>query len=113
MSTKTPDAGRLMSVLDENKLTFSDAAKLIPGRYGEPTRQSLRRWAAVGILVNGQRVKLEARRVGGTWWTSKEAVARFIDAMNPDNVPPEPIRSPAANTRAAQAAGKKLAARGL
>lgn len=85
MLTDTIDKTRpRRCVLDETRLKVSDAAKLVPGRSGKhPTRQTLHRWRTVGILVNGVRVHLEMRRVGSTWWTSKEAVQRWLEATNP------------------------------
>lgn len=71
-------------VLDETRLAVADARKLFPGRSGaHPTRQTLHRWRTRGMLVNGVRVRLEMRRVGATWWTSKEAVQRWLEATNP------------------------------
>jgi hypothetical protein len=77
-------AAKATNVLDESRLTITDAAKLFPGRSGETvTRQTVHRWGKLGTLVNGRRVKLEMRRVGAAWWTSREAVQRFVDATNP------------------------------
>jgi hypothetical protein len=74
--------------LFEKPLTFAQAAKLdiIPRRrQGRPIHPScIARWAAQGI----DDIRLEALKVGRTWCTSREALARFFqrltDASNPD-----------------------------
>ncbi len=71
---------------------------VIPGNPHPATRW---RWASVG--VRGQR--LETIVVGGQRFTSQEAVQRFLAALNDQPAPPPP-------QRAANAAGRKLAARG-
>ena len=106
-----------VNVLDESRINFDEAAELLPGRKGKPTRQAVRRWAVAGTLVKNEatgevrRVRLEARRVAGTWFTSREACQRYIAACNPTHEQQE--RTPAGSSRAAAAAGKRLAAKGL
>lgn len=113
MATRSHVAASLTSVLDETRITFGEAARRLPGRKGPPTRQTVRRWHVEGIHVGDDYVRLEARRVGGQWFTSVEACDRFIEAINPDDADRALARTPAATSRAADAAGRKLAAKGL
>ncbi len=48
-----------------------------------PSPATLWRWHKVGIKVGDDRVRLEAKRVGGQLYGSVEAVERFIQAQNP------------------------------
>lgn len=59
------------------------------------------RWCRRGVLVRGERVRLEALRLGGRLITSFDAVQRFIDRLNapadtdhPDDDPDDAIRTP-------------------
>ena len=61
------------------------------------------RWALHG--VSG--VILESIKIGGVRQTSREAVARFIARLNEPGAVPEPAN------RAAEAAGARLAAKGV
>ena len=103
------------SVLDETRLTLSQAAKLIFGPTGEPVvRQTVRRLIVEGVRVKGVRVKLDGQRSSKTWITSREAVERFNAACNPEaNATPEPARTPAASTRASKRAERELIRRGV
>jgi hypothetical protein len=53
---------------------------------------TIRRWIATGVVVDGERVKLLARRVGGRWSITREAWEAFDRACNPDTqaVPESP-----------------------
>ncbi len=69
----------------ETVLTFSAAARRIPPlRSGRPVSPStLWRWAAVGCRArDGQRVRLETLRMGGSTATSLEALQRFFAALS-------------------------------
>lgn len=48
------------------------------------------RWVTRGIVVRGRRVKLAARKVGGTWFTTERAWLEFQEATNPDAKPTPP-----------------------
>jgi hypothetical protein len=63
----------MIDVLNEALLTFADASKMLPGR---PSISSIWRWRTSGI--RGQR--LESVLIGGTRYTSREALQRFIAA---------------------------------
>lgn len=66
----------------ESLITMSAAAKLTAGR---PHPSSLWRWTKKG--VGG--VRLESVQVGGRVFTSREALQRFVAALNPATVPTE------------------------
>jgi hypothetical protein len=76
-----------IDVFNENLVTYSEAAKLLPrrphgGRVGIST---IHRWRMVGLRsTDGMRVKLETVKVGGICMTSKEALQRFFDRLSGD-----------------------------
>src|SRR5579859_5047510 len=107
-----------MSILTENKLTFSQAAREFPGYRGSPfySPTTIFRWATRGVLMPGaKRLRLEAIRIGARWLTSMEAIQRFIDAQTEAKLPvlsdavPMPGRSIA--KAEAQAAGERVRTR--
>jgi hypothetical protein len=69
----------MIEVSSEQLLTLADAASLRPpGRNGRPTHVStVYRWISSGI--GG--VKLEAVRLGGSLYTSREALNRFAERL--------------------------------
>jgi hypothetical protein len=72
----------------EHCFGLSEAARLLPhGRGGNPVSlSSLLRWS-------GERVHLEAVRLGGRWVTSREALQRFAQRLTPQRPVAEPTRS--------------------
>jgi len=75
-----------IDILNETILSLRDAAKLVPPyRIGRPVSfNCVLRWILDGSrAVNGQTVKLEAVRLGARWVTSREALARFAQALTP------------------------------
>jgi hypothetical protein len=89
-----------VAVLDETVLDLTTAAKIVPparGRRsdadpadepaprGEKTHIStILRWIVRGAKApDGSRVRLEAVRLGGRWFTSKEALQRFAESLTP------------------------------
>jgi hypothetical protein len=92
MAIASPDAPvqpRQGCVLDEilrgEGLNLTEAARLIPTYRGKATAGSTPfRWITEGIkLPTGQRVRLEAARIGGRWCTSAAALRRFFEAQQP------------------------------
>lgn len=70
----------------ETPLSLTSAARMVPpGRRGRPvTLSCIFRWITKGVMApDGQRVRLEASRLGGRWITSLEALQRFVDAQTP------------------------------
>lgn len=71
---------------------------------------TVHRWAAAGLKVGGQVVKLEHIRVGGTLCTSEAALARFFARCADPNAP---VANQAKARRRHEAAEKQLAAAGI
>jgi len=77
---------------------------------------SVFRWIFKGVPgPDGQRVRLEAIRLGGRWGTSPAALQRFAEATTPKlNGDDQPApRSPTARQRASERAAAVLEAQGL
>jgi hypothetical protein len=97
-----------MSEPIENGLTLEQAAALVPGRNGHIHRNTILRWIKHGF----RGVKLHAWRVGGTWYTSREALDAFREACTPKDVAPM-VETPDQYKRRAEAAMERLRRRGL
>jgi hypothetical protein len=82
----------MSKLIEENTRTVTEIAHQIKS---DPA--TVNRWITRGIVLkNGQRLKLEACRVGGRWLTSTEALFRFIEAQNsgpPAETEPQPART--------------------
>lgn len=67
----------------EAGLNPTQLAKLIPSpRTGHASHSSkVVRWITNGVLVNGQRVKLEALRMGGQWVSTAGALHEFGERL--------------------------------
>ena len=94
----------------EPLISLGQAASHYPGHRGAERLHpaTLTRWIIRGVrALGGQRVRLEAIRVGCRWLTSEAALARFAEALGAtqDSLPP---RSPAARSDAADVAGREL-----
>lgn len=92
-------------------ISLSQAAKQIPGPTGKGLDPSTCfRWTTTGARsATGERVKLEALRVGGRILTTQAAVRRFLLALTHGTTAPTPApRSPATRQRAAERAGREL-----
>jgi hypothetical protein len=64
-----------MTISNETPLSLIDATKLFANN---PSPPSVYRWAQKGVMG----VKLESRHIGGRKYTSREAVDRFLTALN-------------------------------
>lgn len=99
------------SILNEQRRTLTEAARLLPGCKGKahPDTATLTRWILRGkIGLDGRRVRLEAVKLGA-WTTSVEAVERFVSALTACGVVATPP-SPAERSRPGEQAGKELKA---
>jgi hypothetical protein len=97
-------------------LSLSQAARVFPNyRAGRPrTPSCLVRWIGRGVLVNGQRVHLEAARISGAWVTTRAAIARFVEAQTPQAEETDlPMRSARAVGKETSAAGERCLANGF
>jgi hypothetical protein len=70
----------MIDIFGEELLTLSQAARSRPGsRNGRPTHPSTPyRWAVRGIRGH----RLEVVRIGGTLYTSRQALQRFVERLN-------------------------------
>lgn len=98
---------------EEKLIRLHDAARLCgPGRHGGPVHlATIWRWILTGAKApSGNRVRLEAVRVGGAWKTTAEALQRFFVQLTPDLDGDRPAlpRSPSARQRASARASKLL-----
>ena len=107
----------LAEITDGVGVSFPQAARLLPpGRGGRPVHPScLWRWATEGARgPDGQRIRLEAARLGARTLTSKTALSRFAAALSGQVVETAPtLRTPAARTRGHQAAVDALSKIGI
>ncbi len=65
----------------DSLLTFREVLRII----GRPRMavSTVHRWRTPGVMVDGRRVCLVAERLGGTWYTTLEALETFLAACNP------------------------------
>jgi hypothetical protein len=73
-------------ILDGQGLSLSQAARLIPpNRNNKPTAPAtLWRWHRAGCKgPDGKLIRLECARVGCRLMTSRDAMSRFLAALNP------------------------------
>ncbi len=100
----------MISIADEKLIPLREAPKHLPSRAnGKRLHISVfYRWITRGI----RGVLLESIRVGGTTYTSLEALQRFAGHLSPQpalNV--APVRTPYARRREAESASRRLAAK--
>jgi hypothetical protein len=97
---------------EEPLLPVAQAAKLHPAFRGfHPA--SIQRWARKGIKRGGAVVRLESIRIGQALCTSRQALDRFLVALNASDEPTPVPRSPAARKRASARAEQRLIAEGV
>jgi hypothetical protein len=107
------------SILREQVLRLADVGHYLPhGRNGKRLSLSAAlRWVLQGVkLPDGQRLHLEAIRVGGKWVTSVEALERFALAQTPAldcETKLSPSRTPGQRRRRTEAAEKELKKLGI
>lgn len=109
--TKGQTIEALASLIHEEVIPLETAGNYIPGR---PSRPTCFRYAFKGVLgEDGQRHKLPSILSCNKRWTSKEAITRFLMAIN---APAIPVAAAVSQTRrqAQKAAAKQeLAALGV
>jgi len=66
--------------LHEKRISLRQARRLFASL---PTLSTLNRWRTVGVLTQGEWIKLETFLEGWSRMTTEEAVARFLSATNP------------------------------
>jgi hypothetical protein len=108
----------MFDVSSESTTSLTQAARLLPpGRRGRPVSLScILRWVLTGATgPSGERVRLEAVRLGGRWVTSREAIQRFAERLTPrldGDTRPAP-RSPTSRRRASERAAAELERAGI
>lgn len=105
----------MLDITSESTLSLNQATKLLPaGRLGRPVSLGcVLRWILDGTKTSsGERVRLEALRLGGRWVTSREALQRFAEALTPSFDTPTAIpstsRTPGRRQRASDHAAAEL-----
>jgi hypothetical protein len=93
----------MIDVESETLVQFPDARSAFPGDR-RISLATLHRWRQKGV----RGVKLETKLIGGFRYTSREAIARFIEAQNADDVPCAPAITPAQRRRQSEAARQEL-----
>ena len=99
----------MIDIASEQLLTIKEAASCRPpGRKGRPTHfTTVYRWIKAGV----QGVKLEAIPIGGSLYTSREAIQRFADRLMAGRAVASvtiQATSPVSRRRASQTADREL-----
>lgn len=107
-----------IDLLAEGAIGLPEACRILPpGRKGRPAHIScVLRWILEGAKApDGQRVRLEALRLGGRWVTSRQALQRFAEALTPqlEGQPERNRRTPTQREKANAATKARLAAIGI
>jgi hypothetical protein len=103
----------------EAKVLLSVLAREIPSHRTDKGLhpQALWRWATHGVRCpDGRVVKLEVIRLAGRYYSSREALARFIEAQQDLPVVaelPAPARTPTKRQRASEKAAEVLETAGI
>ncbi|MFO0796340.1 MAG: hypothetical protein U0804_02620 [Gemmataceae bacterium] len=113
MTAVTTVVALLMSEIQAGGgLSLSAAAREFPAHRGMGTLNpsSLFRWGTKGTRgSDGRLVKLAMIRIGSRWATTRGALARYAAELTASAAPPaDAPRSPAARTRASEAAAAEL-----
>jgi hypothetical protein len=105
----------------ETRIRLAAAARSVPpiraGRAVHPS--TVLRWILRGSrLPDGSRLRLEAVRTPGGWFTSREAIDRFLAALTEaalarGGAPTPAPRTPAQRRRSSARAAEQLAAVGI
>lgn len=113
------DFGMPIDVANDDLIALDSVAKRFPNAKGKPrSLKSIIRWVLSGVkgIKGGEPVKLDAKRVGGTWYTTEDAIRRFSDATTSQATQaalPETRRSPAVKSARYRRAMAKAKARGM
>lgn len=91
----------------ETILSFNEARTAFPGGK-RLSLATLHRWRLHGV----RGIRLETALIGGSRYTSAEAISRFIAAQNRDETP-APQFTPSQRQRMSEAARKELAKIGV
>jgi len=76
------------TMADNAAMTMGEAAEYLRDRIGcAPHRSTVLRWTECGVDVDGERVYLQAVRVGGRTMTRPADVNAFLAAINAEGDP--------------------------
>jgi hypothetical protein len=110
----------MIDIANETLISLAAAARCMPaGRNGSPCSLGcVLRWVLRGARSpSGQRVRLEALRLGGRWITSREAIQRFGERLTPPldigDTSVSPPCTPTQRHRASERAAKELEKLGI
>jgi hypothetical protein len=106
----------MIDLFNETTISLLQGARLLPvGRRGSPVSfQCVLRWVLDGAKgPDGQRVRLEAAKLGARWVTSKEAIQRFCDRLTPLPAGAVTARTPRQRQRQADADERELERLGI
>lgn len=107
----------MLDIGSEQLLSLRQASRLLPSnRGGKPVSFAcLLRWITHGVRgPNGDRVQLEACRLGSRWLTSREALQRFAEALTPTAADKSTANNTVRQrTRAAERAARELESMGI
>lgn len=96
-----------IDVTNEELITFNEARDAFPGGR-RPALATLHRWRLDGI----RGVRLETAQIGGSRFTSREAIVRFLKTQNAGETP-TPQFTPSQRRRMGEDARKALAEIGV
>ena len=96
-----------IDVTNEELITFNEARDAFPGGR-RPALATLHRWRLNGI----RGVRLETAQIGGSRFTSREAIVRFLKTQNTDSTP-TPSITPSQRRRQAETANRVLQEAGI
>jgi hypothetical protein len=103
----------------ENLISLAEAARSLPSsnRANGLDPATVWRWIKNGVRArDGSTVKLDAVRIGGRLVTSRQAIARFTDALNdqPTDAKKKPkTRTPTKRRAASERAAQRLERAGV
>lgn len=71
-----------LPIAADDAISLADACKLLPCRAGKPPHLlTVRRWTVTGVKGRaGNRIRLQAFRIGRTWYTRLSWIREFISA---------------------------------
>jgi hypothetical protein len=115
---RVPDP-KLHALDGEDLLTIPAASRVFPAARGcgQANPATVWRWCTLGVRVRGERLRLQHVRIGAYFYTSRQAIVRFLEALNaPANgqrATTSSIRTPTQRRRASDRAAKRLAGMGV
>jgi hypothetical protein len=101
----------MINLLDEDTIRLYEAAHISGTHF-----TSVYRWVLRGLPnAEGQRIRLEAIRIGRAWITSRQALQRFAERLTPrlDDAPVSLPRSASKRRRASEKAAQVLERGGI